>query len=390
MGRRIVILAVAAGCAGAFAVAGCADPRPVEGGRLCATAADCETIHPAGISDPTSPDFHASLVRSQSYNLGLCAECHGGDFSGGTSGKSCLKCHAQGPTACDTCHRLPPDSGAHKAHASMLTTTSGGAGSYACAECHVVPTTWDQPGHIFDDNGKVLAKSAVVLGPLSRTGGATPTWDGTKCSSTYCHGDATPAWNGGSGEAACGSCHKIPPANHAINQCGKCHGRVADDNAMIVNRALHADGKVSLGDDGGTCRSCHPSPGGSHTAHLGAPHRISAPVSCDTCHRVPTAVGDPGHIDHAQPVVFPDGPQQWNGTTQQCSSTYCHGDATVTWGGPAAVCGSCHGVPPTDAAHSPTMHLQDCVTCHSKSIDASGELLPPPAGRHLDGVVDAL
>lgn len=390
MDRRLLIVAFACGLAEAFAVAGCADARTVDGGRLCATPGDCESIHPAGIADPNSPDFHAALVQQTGYKLSLCAECHGGDFAGGKSGKSCLKCHAAGPTACDTCHKLPPDTGAHKAHASMFTMTSGGSGSYACSECHVVPQTWDQPGHIFDDHGNVLPTVAVVLGPLAHTGGATPTWDGTKCSSTYCHGDATPAWKGGAGEATCGSCHKIPPANHAIDKCGQCHGRVAADDKTIVNAALHVDGKVSLGDDQGTCQSCHPSPGGSHTAHLTAPHRIAAPIACTTCHHVPTMVGDPGHIDHPLPVVFPDGPQLWDPTTQTCSSTYCHGNATPMWGGPPAVCGSCHGVPPADASHSATMHLQDCVTCHSRSIDATGQLLPPPLGKHLDGVVDAM
>jgi predicted CxxxxCH...CXXCH cytochrome family protein len=376
----IVMLALACGCA---------DPRAVVGGRVCATPGACETIHPAGIADPASPDFHGNLIVQRGWQLSQCSECHGADFAGGKSGRSCLKCHEGGPTACTTCHALPPATGAHKAHASVLTTTSAGAGSYACSECHVVPTAWDQPGHIFDQQGNVLPKATVTFGALAHTGGALPQWDGASCSATYCHGDATPSWSGGSADAACGSCHGIPPANHANTKCGQCHGRVADDGAHIVDRSLHADGRVSLGDDSGTCRSCHPSPGGAHVAHLTAPHRIAAPIACETCHRVPTAVTDPGHIDHPLPVVFPNGPAQWDATTETCSATYCHGDTKPSWSGPAAVCGSCHGVPPSDAAHAPTMHLQDCAACHARSIDATGQLLPPPLGHHLDGVVDA-
>src|SRR4051794_17551088 len=100
MHRRIVVLALAAGVAAAFAVCGCADARTVDGGRLCATAGACETIHPAGIADPTSPDFHGDLVKQSGYKLSLCQGCHGDDFGGGKSGKSCLTCHDAGPTAC--------------------------------------------------------------------------------------------------------------------------------------------------------------------------------------------------------------------------------------------------------------------------------------------------
>jgi predicted CxxxxCH...CXXCH cytochrome family protein len=360
-------------------LAGCADPRAVDGTRRCATAADCEAIHPPGIADPASADFHGALVPALGWNLASCATCHGADFAGGKSGKTCLKCHDGGPTACTTCHALPPATGAHAAH------------GYACSECHVMPATWDAPGHLFDGHGGVIARAQVTLGPIAASGGATPTWDGERCSNTYCHGSAAPAWNGGPSEAPCGSCHAVPPADadHVNPRCSECHGRVVDDAKHIVGAALHANGIVNVGDDSGTCLTCHPSPGAAHAAHTTAAHRIAAPIGCATCHRVPASLHDPGHIDHPRAIVFPDGPALWDATTGQCSNVECHGATTPSWTGPPVVCGSCHGVPPGDAPHTPAMRLQDCASCHARSIDASGQLLVPPGGKHLDGVVDA-
>jgi predicted CxxxxCH...CXXCH cytochrome family protein len=114
---------------------------------------------------------------------------------------------------------------------------------------------------------------------------------------------------------------------------------------------------------------------------------------------VPAALGDPGHIDQPRAVVFPDGTStlarangatpSWDAARGQCSNVWCHGATTPSWSGPPATCGTCHGVPPADAAHASASGLGSCVRCHSASIDATGQLLAPPAGKHLDGVVDA-
>jgi predicted CxxxxCH...CXXCH cytochrome family protein len=355
--------------------AGCGVAHPVDG-RPCGSAAACETIHPAGIADPASPDFHGALLQASGWNFGACQKCHGSDFAGGTSGKSCLKCHSDGPTACTVCHDQPPKSGAHSAHTKK----------YDCTACHAKPARYDDPGHLFAADGSVKTRATVTVA-----------YDGERCTNTYCHGDAKPAWQGGVGEAACGSCHGIPPANHASNRCGDCHGRVADSSAKIVNDALHADGKVSLGDDGGTCLSCHPTLGGAHASHTQALHQLRGPIGCTECHVVPTAVDSPGHIDHPLPQVFPPGSGMlaraggadptWNGTT--CSGTYCHGDATTTWipGNGAASCGSCHGIPPADGAHAGVVSLAACASCHPTTMNGSGALLV--GGTHLDGVVNA-
>ena len=90
------------------------------------------TLHPCGITDPADPEFHGKLIEREGWDLNVCASCHGADFSGGPSGATCLTCHQQGPTACDTCHDTPPASGAwppqRGRHASAL---HGGRPIYA-------------------------------------------------------------------------------------------------------------------------------------------------------------------------------------------------------------------------------------------------------------------
>ena len=94
-------------------LASCADPRV-----LSERCDDCAvTVHAPGILDPSSPSFHVTLLKQTNWDFARCASCHGADFSGGTSGVSCLSCHAAGPTACVTCHGSGPSSNAHPVHA---------------------------------------------------------------------------------------------------------------------------------------------------------------------------------------------------------------------------------------------------------------------------------
>jgi len=390
----------------------------------CQLAYQPSVVHPPGILNPADPDFHANLVRELAYDLPKCAECHGADFAGGKSGQSCRGCHEQGPTACDTCHGQPPATGAHLAHTSGPTLGK----RLACAECHVVPTLYTDVGHLFLADGTVDQAPAEVtfggfaggsLDPTRRSG--PPAWDGTRCTNVYCHGGAfgdsaatvpVPMWKGGEGAAKCGGCHGVPPANHAQSGCVRCHARVVDATGAIRDQALHLDGKLSLGDDSGTCLACHPSPGGAHAAHTQALHGVRGPIGCAECHNVPQAVGSPGHIDHPEgAVVFPAGSgaiaraggaqASFDRPSGRCADVWCHGggsplanDTATTvqrlpdWNGGAgpAACGGCHGVPPKDATHASNPTLLQCAQCHGLSIDATGAFVP--GGGHLNGVID--
>ncbi|MFT3694460.1 MAG: CxxxxCH/CxxCH domain-containing protein [Kofleriaceae bacterium] len=382
-------------------IASCSDPRSLSEPCDACTV----TIHPAGILDPTSTDFHGALLRRTNWNFATCAKCHGADFGGGTSNVSCYGCHRDGPTACVTCHGNGPTSNAHVPHSDARVD---------CAECHVVPTTWDQPGHILDERGLAIttppavvfgARANATLDPSDRTG--PPGWDGTTCTNVYCHGAVlhaaggtvtAPRWDDSTSAGGCTRCHAAPPPtpDHARTDCATCHPATAP----------HVDGIVQVGTG---CNGCHgdetsPAPPrdlsgntattaigvGAHRAHLEARSRLAAPIACVTCHLVPSTVSSPGHLDHALPVV--DATLGWDRASQTCATAWCHGVARPAWtSSHEVVCGSCHPIPPNDAAHSTATSLATCATCHPQTVDAFGNILVEGgASTHINGVVDHL
>jgi predicted CxxxxCH...CXXCH cytochrome family protein len=358
-----------------LALAGCAEERvlsePCDG---CVVR-----LHEPGILEPDSPAFHGKLLRDEGWDFARCAACHGDDFRGGKSGVSCLTCHVQGPTACVTCHREP--SASHAVHL---------AARVDCADCHVVPASWDAPGHIVGDGPPAEvtfgARAALTLDPADREG--PPAWDGARCTNVYCHGsvlhagggaNTAPSWSQPAA-GGCTGCHAQPPPSHARTDCATCH----------PPSAPHIDGAVQIGRTT-DCSGCHGSASssapptdllgnvfttalgvGAHQAHLQAPSGLRGPIACETCHPVPATLTAAGHLDAAPADVTPS--LGWDRDAQTCTA-WCHGQARPRWTSHGeVVCGSCHGVPPNDANHTPQMTIATCVTCH--------------VGPHIDGVLD--
>ncbi len=214
-------------------------------------------------------DNHPVYLRTNLFPLEDCQACHGTDFSGGLSEESCLDCHTYpgGPEACNTCHgnfsadpeihsnqAPPPDVvgntstglvtvGAHTSHLEGVQYTDG----IRCIDCHLVILSWNTSGHIDPSPAEVPFDGIAVQG------GATPVWNRTSetCSGTYCHGDAVPQWTIVNGtQAACGSCHGIPPPEPhftwpTLEECSVCHGQVIDDTGTIIAHDLHLNGEVT-------------------------------------------------------------------------------------------------------------------------------------------------
>lgn len=376
-------------------VSACSESRePASGCTECGAG-----VHPIGILDEASPDFHGSELARRGWDLRLCATCHGDDFAGGRAKSSCLGCHVEGPTACVTCHGNGPTSGAHAAHRG---------GQVTCAECHVVPDRWDAPGHVLDDPppAEVTFGARARLTPDGATRLGPPTFAEETCSNVYCHGDTMPragglatrpVWTQPAGAGTCTSCHGAPPPSHAQSMCTSCHPASAP----------HLDGIVQLGTG---CNGCHgdassPAPPrdlsgetstlalgvGAHRAHLDVPSGLRGPIACATCHAVPTALADAGHIDTPLPAeVAPS--LEWDRATATCASSQCHGDARPVWTTSATVaCGTCHGIPPATPSHAPDLPLTSCVTCHPLSVTATGAIrLEGGTSTHMNGLVDAL
>ena len=129
----------------------------------------------------------------------------------------------------------------------LLTGAAGGPSfskQVACSECHnaAIPAT---PLHA---NGL----PNVAFGTLARTGAVTPSYAGSTCSNTYCHGNFQNGaganaitWNAGA--ITCNSCHGTPPggthpAGSTLATCGNCHGNYSNATSSIIDPAGHVNG----------------------------------------------------------------------------------------------------------------------------------------------------
>jgi predicted CxxxxCH...CXXCH cytochrome family protein len=204
---------------------------------------------------------------------GECNQCHPGTVTG--TGEIDLDGgHLNGEVdvvelACNTCHgneenAAPPVDtlgnsdtsfrgvGVHQAHLQ----DSDWHATIACDECHLVPSSLSEAGHVDS-----ALPAELTWGALARSDGAQPSFDAdnTTCSGVYCHGSTlkgtglnrSPDWTpAGSGTVACGSCHSIPPdAGHPTrSDCVACHECVVDENQVLrpENSHLHVNGTVNF------------------------------------------------------------------------------------------------------------------------------------------------
>jgi predicted CxxxxCH...CXXCH cytochrome family protein len=227
-------------------------------------------------------NFHGRFIMSNGWNMDFCKNCHGADFTGGLSQKTCYRCHEDGPMACYVCHGdpgshypWPPKSlfwhfsnteqgvGAHDVHMNPDSNLRVSA-QVQCTECHRQVSSFSDTNHIGINPG--IAE--VVFGPLAKTSrfGVTPNpqWNRTnqQCSNVYCHGyfkdgnlTATPTFTN-PGSVVCGSCHGNPstgnplpggdhPPGYTLNQCYLCHSTVINSSGVFVNKSLHINGVIN-------------------------------------------------------------------------------------------------------------------------------------------------
>ncbi|MCL4512294.1 MAG: CxxxxCH/CxxCH domain-containing protein [Bacteroidetes bacterium] len=243
-------------------------------------------IHPIGWTQLSSPDFHGTYIKTHNYDLSTCTSCHGTDFKGGISQKSCYTCHQgiSGPLSCNTCHgsalnpappkdlagdslTTSPGVGAHQIHLSG----SSFASSVVCSSCHVVPQSAGPGIHPAGTGNALIVFSGVAVTQTNTPG--TRFYDSTKptivptpsfnpqtlqCSNTYCHGNFkngnnfSPTWNNvGTDQDSCGTCHGIPPntpvhQGQTLQTCYYCHEPMIGPGGVIQDSSMHVNGKLEL------------------------------------------------------------------------------------------------------------------------------------------------
>ena len=254
------------------------------GGPVVAISCEKSGCHVDASGNPKSPE--------------TCNTCHG-TFSApaNLTGLPLLLSAAPPRDVAGDTSSAAPGVGAHQKH--LLTGTTGK--SVKCQECHTIPTSVS--GHITRPIQVASRHTAGFLPDADRTAVAVVVFNDTlanivtgagayaphpsfdpvtaKCSNTYCHGTwllkkssapaaaqgvfadtatvmtgakASPAWNAGSTEGQCFSCHsgapgKATPAGHIVydvQACSICHGDVVDVNGNILNRSKHMNGVIDL------------------------------------------------------------------------------------------------------------------------------------------------
>ena len=213
----------------------------------------------------SEPATHRAFLADVTWNLARCARCHGADYAGGTSHVSCVTCHTEsgGPSACGTCHGLPPvnddnllygrpsgSAGAHAKHAR-----------FACRECHASANGLSHVDALPAEVTFASAQLATAQGfsPVFLHTGPAKFSNGS-CGNIYCHSDgrggaAEPVtWQGGL--LGCRSCHGVPPESHSVypdTRCHLCHTNVdpssdysLPNSIRFLVDSLHVNGQVEV------------------------------------------------------------------------------------------------------------------------------------------------
>ena len=275
--------------------------------------------HKAGWMNTDSANYHGKYLKANDWHVNECAPCHGANFDGGTSGKSCRTCHQSFP------------------HADGFDETGG----------HLV---------YMRTNGFPLASCRLCHGS-SYSGGSVVE---TSCSSSECHTTAN-------GPEACNTCHgdfngtgflsAAPPKNVSGDTSTTIRGVGAHQNHLITG----VTGKSVK------CQECHTVPADvSALGHIDIPFNIQVMFN-DTLASLKTSGG----------IIIPT--PTYNSADLSCSNLYCHGyfvngnlSNSPTWNkvdGTQAACGTCHGNPtagnPLPAGtHYTGDFFKNCALCH--------------------------
>ena len=385
---------------GALATADTASPG-FDGARCSGAYCHGATLQPGGTN--TTPNW-TTVDGSQS----ACGTCHGLP-PGGThpSSGNCSTCHPTMNAAgdiidparhidgvvditamtCTSCHGdvavgpAPPTDttggtatsrrgvGAHASHLRSSTWRR----EIACTECHLVPAAVSAVGHI-----DTALPAELTWGAVANADGASPAFNGTTCTGTYCHGPTlmsggtltTPTWARVDGlQAACGTCHGIPPggAHPSELNCNMCHSTVISAAGIITAPALHVDGIVQR-------TNYHPPGWAAPTSH-GRTFNASGASACQSCHGATLTGGTVG-------VSCESCHSGW-----QTDCTFCHGNRTTGVSSPPeGVDGQLARLDITVGAHAEhvsatTMHSAwNCTFCHGATTPTSALSV-----GHIDG-----
>jgi predicted CxxxxCH...CXXCH cytochrome family protein len=302
--------------------------------------------HPTGWAQPSN---HGAVAKS---NLTYCQQCHADNRFGGPGSNP----------------RFNVQLG------NLVDATLGNTG---CEVCHAPLAA----------HPRVLQIPAAfgAITPITPIG--TPWYLHCKASPSgfdacnRCHGANLDGVGAASGATGCTFCHQIGLPT-TLKNCSSCHG-ASPSGTIYPNIAFAHPSHVGL-NVADTCSACHNGIGSVTLDHFlrAKNHTTSRQAGAI----VFGAMAQTGGVTPA-----------FDETTLQCTNTYCHG-ATLVGGTnkspiwsqktylTAAGCGTCHGFPPGNAAHTGFTSSTTCKTCHPH-VNATNTGFDDPT-RHVNGVID--
>jgi len=279
--------------------------------------------HPAGWASPDSHGAAAKAAFSGRNGMPHCQVCHGTDFAGGSSGKSCLNaagCHGAGIFAAHSPQPWRSTIGG-RTH-----TTADATNAAACAACHL--------------NG---ANSSRQPSPAAPAGTAPGCFNNTLCHGIEGH---AAGWNAANqhGTAA----KAVAGGNQGFIYCTQCHGTQFDG-----------------GTAGQSClngAACH----GSAVAapHPARPWKNASGVTHTTTDTSNASQCVPCHTNGANSTRAPR-PGDPVGSSSCFNNTLCHGTVGHPTGWSAA---NQHGA---EAKKAPTAStgFSSCQPCHGSTFN---------------------
>jgi len=308
----------------------------------CVKCHDAITVHKPAILDQTSADFHGKFILKNKFTQ--CQSCHGQTFTGGISSPSCATCHQSidihktgivDQTSANFHGKYQFKNGFADCSSCHGTNFGGGIQSPSCITCHSTITV-HKAGIVNSNSPEFHGKYKLPAGKGF-----------TECQT--CHGDN---FQGGVNSPSCANCHK----SIDVHKTG-----------IIDANSANFHGKYKLKSGLADCSSCH---GASFSGGIQSP-------TCTTCHST-IDVHKTGIVDLNSPNFHGKYPLK-NGFLE-CQT--CHG---VNFGGGtnSVACTTCHS---TINVHkegiitpsSPNFHgkflktsgwnISACASCHSSSF----------------------
>ncbi len=131
-----------------------------EGGRTDKSCFKCHGGYPhrSGWTQKGEEHFHGRFIRTVYWSMTVCRSCHGEDYRGGKSGSSCYTCHPGkgGPEACNVCHGSSENPAPPQDLYDHTDISYMGVGAHQvhvqkddnCSLCHNTPQSVADAGHI--------------------------------------------------------------------------------------------------------------------------------------------------------------------------------------------------------------------------------------------------